>query len=264
MILPENEAPFRGRKGSSGVKARFLALVLAASPLPLLAQPTQPAPASPDAGAPQRPFAPPNPPAVLRDARYCEILPVSLTFSGLKAEVFNTIGYDDCPQEAWSRLSEKALRKQFGAVTVILNGPRHFIMDKIIPKGATAAGQVITLDGITLESRAELSLSLFELMEKPYGEHVVDRETVYRFDAGKPTFQLTSPEGFTYVMQSYAQIVDPTLTYAALPGLGAKLKLPTGWSYRMVTPETDLLLAAEGKAVVIQDDLKNTYQRMKP
>lgn len=249
------------------MNARILALVLAACPLPVLAQSTPPAPtpqAATGAAATQTPPAPPHPPAVLRDARYCELLPVTVTLSGLKAEVFNTIGYDDCPQEAWSRLSESALRKQFGAVTVILNGPRHFIMDKIIPKGATAAGQVITIGGITLESRAEVSLSLFELLEKPYGEHVVDRQTVYRFDAGKPTFQLTAPDGSIYVMQSYAQIVDPTLTYAALPGLGAKLKLPAGWSYKVVTPESDLLLDAQGKAVVIQDDLKNTYQKMKP
>ncbi|WP_127088700.1 hypothetical protein [Aquabacter cavernae] len=237
-------------------KAALLTLAWAAWPVLALAQ-TQPAPQA-------RSFAPPNPPAVLRDARYCEILPVTLTLSGLKAEVYNTIGYDDCPQAAWSALSEKALRKQFGAVTVILNGPRHFLMDKIIPKGATAAGKVITFDGITLESRAELSLSLFELLEKPYGEHIVDRETVYRFDAGKPTFRLTAPDGAVYVMQSYAQMVDPALTYETLPGLGAKLKLPSGWRYDTVTPETDLLLHAEGKAVVIQDDLKNTYQKMTP
>lgn len=238
------------------MKALILSLAIAATPACALAQ----------TAAPATPNAPnvPDPPAVLRDYRYCEIVPITVSMSGLKAQVFNTIGYGDCPEAAWKTITESELRKRFGAVTVILNGPRHFIMDKIIPKGATARGEVITVNGIGLESRAELSLSLFELMDKPYGEHTVDRETVYRFDAGKPTFRLTTPEGAVYVMQSYAQIVDPTLTYDALPGLGAKLKLPKGWTYQTVTPDAPLLLNADGKAIVIQDDLKNTYQKMTP
>lgn len=238
---------------------RVLALSLALAVLPAAAgaeTPPQPAAAA------QAPA--PTPPKVLRDARYCEIVPITLSLSGLKAEVFNSLGYGDCPQAEWEGLSEKALRKQFDAVTVLMNGPRHFIMDRIIPKGATARGEVITLNGITLEKRAEIKLSLFELREKPYAEHTIERETVYQFDAGKPTFQIKGPDGSVYVMQAYAQIVDPKLSYADLPNLGARLKLPAGWSYSVVTPAQDLLLKADGTAIVIQDELKNTYQKMVP
>lgn len=219
-------------------------------------------PAAPQpAAAPAAP-AVPNPPKELRGARYCEVIPVLLTFSGLKAQVFNTLGHSTCPETEWKGLEDMSLRRHFGAVTVILNGPRYFIMDRIIPKGATAKGEVITLNGISMESRAELSLSLFELLDKPFTEHTVDRETVYVFDAGKPTFRLTSPEGFEYVMQSYAQIVDSGLTYDQLPTLGSRLKLPEGWKFSAVTPATDLVLKVEGKAVVVQDNLKNTYQKV--
>lgn len=214
---------------------------------------------SPAPAAPVR-----TPPQVWRDARYCELLPLSVSLSGLKAQVFNTIGYGDCPAAQWKGIEEMSLRKQFGALTVILNGPRHFLMDRIIPKGATAQGEVITLNGITFESRAEVSLSLFELLDRPFSEHTIDRETVYVFDAGKPTFRLTTPAGAVYVMQSYAQFVDPSLTYETLPALASKLKLPEGWTYSVVTPTEELLLKAEGKAIVVQDNLKNTYQKMVP
>lgn len=224
---------------------------------PALAQ--TPAPATP-AAAP----AAPVPPKVWRDARYCELLPISVTLSGLKAQVFNTIGYGDCPEAQWKGIEEMSLRKQFGALTVILNGPRHFIMDRIIPKGATARGEVITLNGITFESRAEVSLSLFELLDKPFGEHTIERETTYVFEAGKPTFRLTTPAGAVYVMQSYAQIVDASLSYDQLATLGPKLKLPEGWTYSVVTPSEDLQLKVEGKAIVVQDNLKNTYQKLVP
>ena len=63
-------------------------------------------------------------------------------------------------------------------------------------------------------------------------------------------------------MQSYAQIVDPKLSYDQLPGLGSRLKLPTGWKYLPVTLDADLKMHAAGEAYIVQDDLQNTYQRV--
>ncbi|MEP9379578.1 hypothetical protein ABLE91_22895 [Aquabacter sp. CN5-332] len=236
-----------------------VSLALAAWPAIAFAQTSTPAqaPAAAQASAPAQP-------KTLRNARYCEVLPISLGLNGLKARVFNTIGYGDCPAALWDKLSESAVRKQFGAVTVMMNGPRYFLMDRIIPKGATAKGEMADIGGMTFESRAEVKLSLFELQEKPYSEHTINRETVYRFDAGQPTFQLKSPKGASYVMQAYAAFIDKSLTYNDLPNLGARLKLPAGWSYSVVTPTQDLLLKATGKATVIQDEMKNTYQKIIP
>ena len=63
-------------------------------------------------------------------------------------------------------------------------------------------------------------------------------------------------------MQAYAEIVDKTLSYDDLPALGARLKLPSGWRYSTMTPDQDLVLGANGKATVIQDELENTYQKL--
>lgn len=204
----------------------------------------------------------PKVPPEIRNARYCEIIPLELTLKGLKASVYNTLGHDTCPEDKWKALSESELRHHFGVLEVIRNGPRYFVMDNIIPSGATAAGEVITLGGIVLQKRAEVWPSLRQAMEPPFTEQTVDRSTVYRFRAGKPIFQLTGPDGSVYVMQSYAAIVDPALTYDDLPKLGARLKLPAGWSYSTRTPDEDLMLGAKDKAIVVQDDLKNTYQKI--
>lgn len=231
----------------------FLAALVAALPF-----------AAPSAHA-QSPAPPvPHLPATLRDARYCEIVPIHVTREGLRASVYNTLGFDACPADKWEALTRLQLFRQFETLAVVMNGPRHFIMDDIIATGATKTGEVITIGGITLAKRAEVGLSLHQAMGPAYSEQTIERDTTYRFEAGKPVFTLTAPDGAVYVMQSYAQIVDPTLTYAELPGLGAKLKLPAGWSYGTRTPDADLLLTANGTATVIQDDLKNTYQKMPP
>jgi hypothetical protein len=63
-----------------------------------------------------------------------------------------------------------------------------------------------------------------------------------------------------YVMQAYAQILDPTLTIGKLRTLGRRLDLPAGWRYRTRRLTHDLALGANGTATIVQDELQNTYQ----
>jgi hypothetical protein len=198
----------------------------------------------------------------IRDARYCEIIPVVRHGLHLTATVYNTLGLNDCPQALWDKQSERALQKRFGALKVVLNGPRHFVMDAISAAGDTAAGKTIDADGLALTARATLTASLLGLRPKPYTERTIDRETRYVFRANQPVFILVRPDGARYAMQSYAQIIDKSLSYADLPELGGKLKLPAGWRYDVMKPDADLVLGAQGKATVVQDDLENTYQKL--
>ena len=75
-------------------------------------------------------------------------------------------------------------------------------------------------------------------------------------------YELISPKGQVYVMQSYSQIVDPSLAYTDLAALGSRLKPPKGWQYRSRTLTADLIAQASGEAHIIQDELQNTYQRL--
>lgn len=154
------------------------------------------------------------------------------------------------------------MRKRFDAMTVLLNGPRYFLMDEITASGATRAGKTIEAGGLELTERATIDVGLLDLMHRPYREETIDRDTVYLFKAGQPVFMLQAPGGGRYAMQAYAAIIDKTLTYGDLPKLGPKLKLPSGWTYSSTVPDKDLVLGASGKAIVVQDDLDNTYQKL--
>ena len=199
----------------------------------------------------------------VRDARYCELVPIVRDGLRLVATVYNTLGLDDCPAAVWEKITEADMKKRFDALAVLLNGPRYFLMDTISGSGATAAGATIEAGGLKLAERATLDLGLLDLVRRgSYRETTVNRETRYIFKAGRPVFVLTAPGGARYAMQAYAQIVDKSLVYADLPGLGAKLKPPSGWRYSVLTPTEDLVLGASGKATVIQDELQNTYQKM--
>ncbi len=75
-------------------------------------------------------------------------------------------------------------------------------------------------------------------------------------------YELVPPTGPSYVMQSFAHIVDNTLTIDSLASLADRLRLPSGWRYQVRNLEQDMVLRTTGQITVIQDDLQNTYQRL--
>jgi hypothetical protein len=193
----------------------------------------------------------------LHDARYCEILELRGALPNAKVTVWNTIGLNKCPAAKWRSFDAAALARERGDTLVVLNGPRHFLMDS-----ATAStGGVHSFHGLRMRKVATIPIrTAADLAQTAYTDRTISRTNTWRWRKGRRVFELVAPGGDTYVMQSYAQIKDPKLTLAKLPSLGKRLKPPTGWHYRTRTLKHALVLTARGKATVLQDELQNTYQ----
>ena len=67
----------------------------------------------------------------VRNARYAEVLLVRAEGDRLNAEVWNTLGLNDCPDDAWRALDDATIAAEEGALLAILNGPRYWLMDAI-------------------------------------------------------------------------------------------------------------------------------------
>ena len=193
----------------------------------------------------------------LHDARYCEILELKGSLPHAQAVVWNTIGLGACPASWWSSLGAASLARELGDTAVVLNGPRHFLMDT-----ATAVtGRVHDFHGQRLTMVAGIAIrTAADLSQLPYVDRTITRTNTWKWNRGRTVFELVAPGGDTYVMQSYSQIKDPSLTLAQLGGLGPRLALPPGWRYRSRTLRAPLVLGAKGVATIIQDPLQNTYQ----
>ncbi|MFZ6693867.1 hypothetical protein ACO0K1_19000 [Undibacterium sp. SXout20W] len=201
----------------------------------------------------------------IRGSRYCEILVVNGSMSNLVATVYNTLGVNDCPANQWSAIDPKALKKELRAKAIEMNGPRYFLMDKI--GQSNVAPPVTILGGLGFKERASVQIPIATMLRgksKPYEETTVKRSTEYVYSKGSIVYELISTE-HTYVMQTYAQIIDPKLTEADLSQLNGRLKLPEGWKFNVFTLDEDLVLktVSDREAHVTQDDLLNTYQRMR-
>lgn len=192
----------------------------------------------------------------LHDVRYCEILELRGGPPSGKVTVYNTIGLNTCPPALW-RFDAPSLARELGATLVVLNGPRHFLMDTV----QGTAGPRRAFHGLGMRRVATIPIRTpDDLLVKPFTDRVIARDNVWRYARGRTVFELVAPGGDTYVMQSYSQIKDPSLTLAKLRLLGPRVGLPEGWRYRARVLRRPLALAANGTARITQDDLGNTYQ----
>jgi hypothetical protein len=193
--------------------------------------------------------------------RYGEVLLVRVGAGGPEATVYNTYPLNDCPATLWSQLDAPALAAEHGAAAALLNGPRYWLMSHIEKQGGID-GERRTFGGIEMIAQATVALS--SMNPAPYVANEVDRKAVFVFDAGRPVFELVDPDARRWVMQTYSQVADPTLSLDDLPGLAGRLQLPDGWRFETRILDAPLRVdTATQRASVTQDDLTNSYSLLR-
>ena len=204
-----------------------------------------------------------NPHGSLYNFRYCEMLLAVFENGAARFDVYNTMGCNRCKQDDWEAVDPAAVATDMGGLVALPNGPRNWILDSI--SSSTISGTCdYNLGGLDMALVAAIELSLGDLPIggiTNYQASSVLRNTVFHYFKGTELYILEDPEGKCYVMQSYARIVDQNLGLEDLPGLGERLNLPSGWTYKTHTLTEDFALPSEnGVARVLQDDLDNSYQ----
>jgi hypothetical protein len=194
--------------------------------------------------------------------RYCEYFIVKGQLPRLSADVWNTYGLNDCPARQWNASDAAGLAKQLGAVAVVLNGPRYWLIDGarlVLPPGSRVTRFP---SGLRMRKVASIEVPVHDGTPgaAPYTELTVDRRNTFTWSRRYPVYELVSPGGRAYVMQSFSRIVDRSLRLTDLRTLGRRLELPPGWRFRTRRLSHDFALTTRGKAAVLQDDLQDTYQ----
>ena len=154
----------------------------------------------------------------LHDARYCEIIELRGALPNASATVWNTIGLNDCPAKWWNAFDAADLAKERGALAVVLNGPRHFLMDSV----TASPGRTHSFHGQKLRKVATIPIrTAADIQQTPYTDRTIERTNVWRWRKGRTVYELVAPGGDVYVMQAYSQIKDRTLTLRKLRKLGS-------------------------------------------
>jgi hypothetical protein len=188
---------------------------------------------------------------------------------------FNSLGVlDDVPDEEFDArfraLDSEELKKEYGGDAVRFNGPRRFLADRFTAE-AFDGGKVSMLGPIPMYLYGTFVVPDFDAFiagkQTPYRETVSKRTTTWFFEAGAEVYELVSPEGNVFVMQSASLGVDPGNTVGKLPTLGDRLSLPEGWQFRLRTLEEELVMRAtyddDPPNTIVLDELENNYQRVR-
>ena len=193
----------------------------------------------------------------LSGKRYGEVLLVTPGEAGPQATVYNSFPLNDCPEELWSALDPHAIATEHGAAAALLNSPRYWLMNAI--EKSTQGPQITkSFGGIEMIQQATVLLS--SMNPAPYIPNTVNRHTVFVFNAGQEVYELIDPQSRHWIMQTWSQVTDPTLSRADLPGLGDRLDLPAGWAYQPRVLADELRVDTTSRpAQVLQDDLTNSY-----
>jgi hypothetical protein len=140
----------------------------------------------------------------------------------LEALVYNTTGLNRCPTETFNALDAEALAKQGGFDIGWRNPRRFWMMDHLT---FNLAGEPAEFDGLAfnLVARMQMPANFTPVAGQAapaYRPGQIQRVSRYEYLSGSPVFLLRSPEGITWVMQTYTDHIATDLTEADLPNLG--------------------------------------------
>ena len=199
----------------------------------------------------------------MRGDRYCEVLLVTFDGGSATGDVWNTYPLNDCPQAVWTGLDAKSIAAENGVPIAKLNGPRYWLMNSVEKVGGVANLPEKDFGGLGMYLQATVAIGSLATASVPYVTHAVSRSSVFVYDAGQRIYELRSPDGRTFVMQTYSVQIDPTLTEAGLTDLGSRLALPEGWVYSSRVLDAPLRVETTSTAAdVLQDELGNSYSQV--
>ena len=190
----------------------------------------------------------------MRGYRYCELL---FQFDD-RTEVWGTQGLNQCPQTDWNELDLDRIKSSNNATNLIANGPRYFVVNSSI--GMDLPDESTRKFG-NLEMRKLATVGMLDI-ERSFTEISVYRNNIWIFKEDEQIYLLIDSDGSEYIMQSYSLIIDASMEESKLSNLEEKLNLPVGWRYETRVLDSELRVPANGEAIVLRDNLGNTYQKI--
>jgi len=192
----------------------------------------------------------------------CEILLINKDSGILNAQVYNTTGLNNCPPDQFDQIALKQLAQETGAYMVWKNPRRVWVVDNLT---LSLIGEPRVFGGLQFNYIANMQMPpgfVPSTGQSAYAYQPLKIPRVCRFEylKGSEVYMLRSPDGHTWVMQTYTSHNDLNLSIADLPQLAGKLTLPAGWHFKAKTLDRDLIIDTKGIANVVPDDLENMYQ----
>lgn len=185
-----------------------------------------------------------------REYQYCELV---FIYGDKGSDIYSTSPLAPAKLDWWNGLDVKALAKEFGATTVVKNGPQWWSMDEVGVMGS----KPIEMKGVKVIFGAHLPPGTMSMPKYQVFNPAKFQNLTWK--TGKPVYQLIDPDGHVYILQGHKIPVDQLAT------LGEKFKqLPEGWKYHVEVLTSDIVMNLTPKEPIpsIQDEFDQIYIRI--
>lgn len=185
-----------------------------------------------------------------RGYQYCELV---FDYGDAGLDIYSTSPLAPAQITWWDNLDLKALAKEFGAQSVVKNGPQWWSMDEV----GVMASKPVSVAGVDMVFGAHLPPGTLATPKYKVFHPAKTQNLLWK--AGKPMYQLVDPDGHVYVLQGHKVPLE------SLPTLGEQLKqLPKGWKYRIKVLDEDLIMKLTPREPIpsVQDELDQIYIRI--
>ena len=149
-------------------------------------------------------------PREVRGVPYNEILIDYRYFGQIRAGVYNDIGEKYISEQDFADIDTEKIKKESGAIEVIKNGPRFWVMDEIT---GYYNGEEKVIAGYKMNQPGILNFSFSDLKNRAaYSIHKINRKTTYTYKKGEKVYELISDKNAVYTMQSASREIDGSLS----------------------------------------------------
>jgi hypothetical protein len=199
----------------------------------------------------------------MRGYPFCEVgLITGTTQDNAVLNLWNTTGACEPTPEQFDALDAGTIARENGAQRAWLNPVRRWLLDRLDVREAGDDRIFGSITGTWIGVAAATVTE--EVVQGSYDPAYIQRHNAFTFTYGKGSeiYVLDAPDGEMFVMQSFTQRWDPTLSEADLAHLYSRLDVPDAWGFRAVILDQDLEVSSsiDNLAHVLQDDLHNVYQ----
>ena len=112
-----------------------------------------------------------------------EILLARYDGTSFSADVWNTMGFNDCPPEEFAELDAAEIAAERGAIVALKNGPRHWVLDAI-EASIREHAETTKFGSLEMFLAATVDFGSTPPSPEPYTDRGVARDTVFEWAAG--------------------------------------------------------------------------------
>lgn len=153
-----------------------------------------------------------------------------------------------------------------GATSLLVDWPRIWMYDQAHEDIHPETTQFLILDvaepNVPVTTFSFMGFNTGTLFVTPYTQSSVVRNAMLTYYANSLIHELLDLSGNLYVMQSYARLDDPDLTYGDLKNsahMVSQLDFLTGWGYGVVRLTWQFYNVPDGNAFLVRDTLAHSY-----